>query len=77
VYALAFTAEEVYYLDSRTDSVARHDVEREMITLHADRGAGMRSKPAAALLVDLDVGKTTAGNTSRTTTRTWECTSKP
>jgi len=39
------------------DSVARHDVERGMLTLHADRGAAMRSKPVAALLVDLDITK--------------------
>ena len=28
-----------------------------MLTLHADRGAAMRSKPVASLLVDLDVAK--------------------
>ena len=39
------------------DSVARHDIEPGMLTLHADRGASMRSKPVAALLVDLDVAK--------------------
>jgi len=39
------------------DTVARHDVEPGMLTLHADRGASMRSKPVAALLVDLDVAK--------------------
>jgi len=39
------------------DSVARHDVELGMLTLHADRGAAMRSKPVAALLVDLDITK--------------------
>ena len=39
------------------DSVARHDVQRGMLTLHADRGASMRSKPVAALLVDLDIAK--------------------
>jgi putative transposase len=39
------------------DSVARHNVERGMLTLHADRGAAMRSKPVAALLVDLDITK--------------------
>ena len=37
------------------DSVARHDVQAGMLTLHADRGAAMRSKPVASLLVDLDV----------------------
>ena len=39
------------------DSVSRHDIERGMLTLHADRGAAMRSKPVAALLVDLDIAK--------------------
>ena len=39
------------------DCVPRHDVERGMLTLHADRGAAMRSKPVAALLVDLDIAK--------------------
>ena len=38
-------------------TVARHDVERGMLTLHADRGTSMRSKPVAALLVDLDIAK--------------------
>jgi putative transposase len=39
------------------DTVGRHDVERGMLTLHADRGTSMRSKPVAALLIDLDVAK--------------------
>lgn len=39
------------------DTVARHNVESGMLTLHADRGAAMRSKPVASLLVDLDVAK--------------------
>ena len=39
------------------DTVARHDVEPNMLTLHADRGAAMRSKPVASLLVDLDVAR--------------------
>jgi transposase InsO family protein len=39
------------------DTVARHDVEPGMLTLHADRGAAMRSEPVASLLVDLDVAK--------------------
>ena len=39
------------------DSVARHDVEPGMLTLHADRGTSMRSKPVAALLVDLNIAK--------------------
>ncbi|MCM2345750.1 MAG: DDE-type integrase/transposase/recombinase, partial [Acidovorax soli] len=39
------------------DTVSRHDVQRGMLTLHADRGAAMRSKPVAALLVELDITK--------------------
>ena len=39
------------------DTVSRHDVQARMLTLHADRGAAMRSKPVASLLVDLDVAK--------------------
>jgi len=39
------------------DTVARHAVEPGRLTLHADRGASMRSKPVAALLVDLDIVK--------------------
>ena len=39
------------------DTVSRHNVESGMLTLHADRGAAMRSKPVASLLVDLDVAK--------------------
>ncbi len=39
------------------DTVSRHDIEPGMLTLHADRGTSMRSKPVAALLVDLDVAK--------------------
>jgi len=37
------------------DSVARHDIEPGTLTLHADRGNSMRSKPVPALLVDLDI----------------------
>ena len=37
--------------------MARHDVLPGTLTLHADRGASMRSKPVAALLVDLDIAK--------------------
>ena len=39
------------------DTVSRHNVQAGMLTLHADRGAAMRSKPVASLLVDLDVAK--------------------
>jgi len=39
------------------ESVSRHDIAPGTLTLHADRGASMRSKPVAALLVDLDITK--------------------
>ena len=35
----------------------RHAVPRDTLTLHADRGASMRSKPVADLLIDLGVAK--------------------
>ena len=39
------------------DTVAKQDIEPGTLTLHADRGASMRSKPVAALLIDLEVAK--------------------
>ena len=39
------------------ETVASHDIEPGKLTLHADRGASMRSKPVAALLVDLGIVK--------------------
>ena len=39
------------------ETVSRYDVLPGMLTLHADRGTSMRSKPVASLLVDLDVAK--------------------
>ena len=39
------------------ETVARHDVMPGELTLHADRGTSMRSKPVASLLVDLEVLK--------------------
>ena len=39
------------------ETVARHDIAPGRLTLHADRGTSMRSKPVAALLVDLDIVK--------------------
>jgi len=41
-----------------TDTIAKQNIEPGSLTLHADRGTSMRSKPVAALLVDLDVAKT-------------------
>jgi putative transposase len=41
-----------------SDTVDKHNIEPGSLTLHADRGTSMRSKPVAALLVDPDVTKT-------------------
>ena len=38
-------------------TVSKHDIQPGTLTLHADRGAAMRSKPVASLLVDLEVTK--------------------
>jgi transposase InsO family protein len=40
------------------ETVDKQNVDPGTLTLHADRGTSMRSKPVAALLVDLDVTKT-------------------
>ena len=40
------------------DTVHKERIAPGTLTLHADRGTSMRSKPVAALLVDLDVIKT-------------------
>jgi putative transposase len=40
------------------ETVAKQSIAPGCLTLHADRGTSMRSKPVAALLVDLDVAKT-------------------
>jgi putative transposase len=37
------------------DALDRHGVDRDQLTLHADRGSSMTSKPVAQLLVDLGV----------------------
>ena len=41
-----------------TESCARQGIEPEQLTLHADRGSSMKSKPVALLLADLGVTKT-------------------
>jgi transposase InsO family protein len=40
------------------DTVAKQSIAPGTLTLHADRGTSMPSKPVAALLIDLDVAKT-------------------
>ena len=39
------------------DTAAKQNIAPGSLTLHADRGTRMRSKPVAALLIDLDVAK--------------------
>jgi transposase InsO family protein len=58
------------------DAIARHNVPRGQLTLHADRGAPMKAKATAFLLADLGVTRTT-GLTRPTTTRSPRATSKP
>jgi putative transposase len=40
------------------DTIAKQRIAPGTLTLHADRGTSMRSKPVAALLIDLEVAKT-------------------
>jgi len=40
------------------DTAAKQQIAPGTLTLHADRGTSMRSKPVAALLVDLDIART-------------------
>jgi putative transposase len=40
------------------ETCAKQDIARDQLTLHADRGSSMRSKPVALLLSDLGVTKT-------------------
>jgi putative transposase len=40
------------------DTIGKQNIAPGTLTLHADRGTSMRSKPVAALLIDLDVAKT-------------------
>jgi putative transposase len=39
------------------DTISRQDVDRNQLTIHADRGSSMASKPVAFLLADLGVTK--------------------
>jgi putative transposase len=39
------------------DTIAKHQVDRDQLTIHADRGTSMASKTVAQLLADLAVGK--------------------
>src|SRR5665213_472347 len=48
----------------------------DTLTIHADRGTSMTSKPVALMLADLGVTKTPVGHTSPTTTHTRRVSSK-
>jgi putative transposase len=37
------------------DAILTQGVERDTLTIHADRGSSMRSKPVSALMMDLGV----------------------
>lgn len=39
------------------DSIAKQNIDRDQLTIHADRGSSMASKPVAFLLADLGVTK--------------------
>jgi putative transposase len=51
------------------ETCERQGIQRDQLTVHADRGTSMTSKPVALMLADLGVTKATRGRTSRTTTR--------
>ena len=40
------------------ETIAKHDIDRDQLTIHADNGSSMASKPVAFLLADLGVTKT-------------------
>ena len=53
------------------ETIAKQDVDRDQLTIHADNGSSMASKPVAFLLADLGVTKThSRPPTAPTTTRT-------
>ena len=47
------------------ETLAKQNIKRDQLTIHADRGSSMRSKPVAFLLADLGVTKPIAGHTPR------------
>ena len=59
-------------------TAARQGISRGQLTIHADRGSSMTSKPVALLLADLGVTQTRSrGRTCPTTTRTPRRSSRP
>jgi putative transposase len=51
------------------ETCAHQAIAREQLTVHADRGAAMTSKPVALLLATSASPRRIAGRTCRTTTR--------
>jgi putative transposase len=51
------------------ETCVRRGIDRGQLTIHADRGPAMTSKPVALLLADPGVTKTTPARTSLMTTR--------
>ena len=59
-------------------TAAKQGISRGQLTIHADRGSSMTSKPAALLLADLGVAQNSAAaRTSATTTRSRKASSRP
>jgi transposase InsO family protein len=52
------------------DTITNQHVDRGQLTIHADRGSSMASKPVAFLLADLGVTKSHSGPPAPTTTPT-------
>ena len=61
----------------RRDPAPSRRIGPGQLTIHADRGTSMTSKPVALLLADLGVTKSHSRPTSRTTTRTPRPSSRP
>jgi putative transposase len=59
------------------DSIAKPDINRDTLTIHADNGSSVASKPVAFLLADLGVTKTHSRPRTSTTTPTARPSSRP
>ena len=58
-------------------TTAKQLIKPGQLTVHADRGSSMSSKPVAFLLADLGITKTTPAPTSPTTTPIPRASSRP
>jgi putative transposase len=59
------------------DTITKQHISRDQLTIHADRGASMASKPVAFLLADLGSPRATAGPSAPTTIPTARPSSRP